>query len=170
MEGEMPKWEKTLWIIGGTLLSGIIMIQFIPIWEFVPKFDPRNPPVRHEIQWASPEADRLMRMVCYTCHSNETTYPIYAQIAPVSWIAAEHVNEGRAQLNFSEQPPQTINAEQLIAYIESDAMPPEAYRLTHPEANLTAAQKAALIAGIRATFEKYNGEFLNNPVGEIPLS
>jgi len=157
----MSKWEKTLWVIGGTLLSGIILIQFIPIWALVPRMDPRNPPVQREIQWASPEADRLMRMVCYTCHSNETQYPVYAQIAPVSWIAAGNVNAGRAQLNFSEQSPETINAERLIALIESDAMPPPAYRPTHPEANLTEAQKAALIEGIRATLGKYNGEFLN---------
>jgi hypothetical protein len=92
-----------------------------------------------------------MHTVCYTCHSNETQYPLYAQIAPVSWMAAEHVNEGRAHLNFSEQNVQDIDTDQLIAYIQSDAMPPAVYRLTHPEANLTAAQKAALIIGIRAT-------------------
>ena len=100
----MRRWEKGLWMVGGTLLGGFMLMQFIPIWEFVPTMDPRNPPVQYEIRWASDEADSIMRMVCYTCHSNETEYPIYAQIAPVSWIAAEHVNEGRQHLNFSEQP------------------------------------------------------------------
>lgn len=147
----MSKWEKALWLTGGTLLAGFILIQFIPIWDFVPSMDPRNPPVRHAIRWASPEAEAIMHTVCYTCHSNETEYPLYAKIAPVSWIAAEHVNAGRAHLNFSEQPLNNIDPDQLIAYIESGAMPPAAYRLTHPEANLTAAQKAALIDGIRAT-------------------
>lgn len=166
----MRKWEQALWIVGGTLLAGFMVIQFIPIWEFVPMMDPRNPPVRYEVQWASPEADHLMRMVCYTCHSNETRYPIYAQIAPVSWIAAEHVNEGRARLNFSEQPLDQINIGMLIAYIQSDAMPPGAYRLTHPEANLTEEQKAALIAGIRATIGKQNAEFLNDRPAQSPVS
>ena len=159
----MRRWEKGLWMIGGTLLGGFMLMQFIPIWEFVPTMDPRNPPVRYEIQWASDEADSIMRMVCYTCHSNETEYPIYAQIAPVSWIAAEHVNVGRQHLNFSEQPMDEISMGMLISYIQSDAMPPAAYRLTHPEANLSAAQKATLIDGIRATFNSQQSASLNFP-------
>jgi hypothetical protein len=90
----MYKWEKAAWIIGGLLLAGFMALQFIPIWEFVPSMNPNNPPVEHQIYWGSPEADQLMHMACYTCHSNETEYPIYARIAPVSWIAAQHVNEG----------------------------------------------------------------------------
>lgn len=159
----MRRWEKGLWIFGGTLLAVLMLIQFIPVWLFVPTMDPRNPPLQYEIQWASAEADSLMRMVCYTCHSNETQYPIYAQIAPVSWIAAQHVNQGRQRLNFSEQPMADISLGRLIDYIQSDAMPPPAYRLTHPEANLTEAQKAALIDGIRATFNRQQSVTLNRP-------
>jgi hypothetical protein len=147
----MYKWEKILWVGGGLLLSAFLAFQFVPIWEWIPAMDPRNPPVQVEIQWTPPEAAELMQTICYTCHSNETEYPIYTRIAPMSWIAAEHVNEGRGHLNFSEHPPDEINVEMLIAYIESDRMPPPAYRLTHPEANLTEAQKSVLIEGIRAT-------------------
>jgi hypothetical protein len=161
----MPRWEKALWLIGGTLLAGFMLIQFVPIWMVNPLLDPRNPPVQHNIQWASPEAATIMHTVCYTCHSNETEYPIYARIAPVSWIAAQHVNEGRAHLNFSEESPENLNVDLLISYIQSDAMPPAAYRLTHPEANLTAAQKAALIDGIRATLEHQSPEYLYNAAG-----
>ena len=71
---------------------------------------------------------------------------------PLSWFAATHVNEGRAHLNFSEQPLDQINPDVLIAMIRADAMPPQIYRLAHPEANLTQAQKESLIAGIQATF------------------
>ncbi len=150
----MYRWEKALWIVGGTVLAAFIALQFFPIWEFIPSMDPRNPPVKYEVQWASAEADEIMHTVCYTCHSNETEYPIYTRIAPVSWIASEHVTEGREHLNFSEQPLQDIHLGKLISYIQSDRMPPEAYRLVHPEANLTEQQKADLIAGIRATMEQ----------------
>ena len=159
----MRRWEKGLWMIGGTLLGGLMLMQFIPIWMIEPMMDPRNPPVQYEIEWASDEADSIMRMVCYTCHSNETEYPIYAQIAPVSWMAAEHVNQGRQHLNFSEQPMDEISMGRLIEYIQSDAMPPAAYRLMHPEANLTEAQKNALIDGIRATFNSQQSASLNFP-------
>jgi hypothetical protein len=159
----MRRWEKGLWMMGGTLLGGLMLMQFIPIWMIEPMMDPRNPPVQYEIEWASDEADSIMRMVCYTCHSNETRYPIYAQIAPVSWMAAEHVNQGRQQLNFSEQPMDEISMGRLIEYIQSDAMPPAEYRLTHPEANLSEAQKAVLIEGIRATFNSQQSAGLNRP-------
>src|SRR5690242_7978061 len=109
--------EKTLWIGGGLLIGGFILLQFIPIWVFFPAMNPHNPPVRREVHWASAAADEIMHNVCYTCHSNETTFPFYAQIAPVSWFAAEHVNEGRAHLNFSEQPLDAIDPDVLIAYI-----------------------------------------------------
>lgn len=147
----MRRLEKALWIVGGLALMGFIGLQFFPIWHFIPEMDPRNPPVRYEVDWA-PEAAHIMETTCYTCHSNETEFPVYMRIAPASWVAAQNVNDGRDHLNFSEEPLSAINPTLLIAMIRSDAMPPAAYRLTHPEANLTAEQKEALIAGIQATF------------------
>jgi hypothetical protein len=135
------------------LMIGFTIIQTFPIWQLEPSMDPRNPPVRYQVEWASPEADHIMEQVCYTCHSNETEYPIYMRIAPLSWIAAQHVNEGRAHLNFSEQSLDTVDPNVLVAMIQADVMPPQAYRLTHPEANLTDAQKERLIQSILATFK-----------------
>lgn len=150
----MGFWRKLRLLI--TLSTGIfavfIMLQTFPIWRFEPVMDPRNPPVRYEVQWSSAEADNLMHTICYTCHSNETEYPLYLRLAPASWIAAQHVNEGRARLNFSEQPLHTLNPDLLIAMIRADLMPPQLYRLAHPEANLTPAQKEVLIRSIRDTF------------------
>jgi hypothetical protein len=128
-------------------------MQVFPIWEFIPSMNPDNPPVRYVVQWASPETDKMMHEVCYVCHSNETQLPVYTRIAPISWIAAEHVNEGRARLNFSEQPLEEINPGLLIGFIQADRMPPEAYKLMHPEAHFTEEQKAILIQGIRDTFD-----------------
>ncbi len=157
----MSRLEKIIWVVGGAVLSGVIALQFFPIWHFVPSMDPRNPPVRYEVQW-SPQAASIMESTCYTCHSNETEYPIYMRIAPASWVAAQNVNEGRTHLNFSEQPLTAINPSLLIAMIRSDAMPPPAYRLTHPEANLTPEQKEALIAGIQATFSSTTAQADNS--------
>jgi hypothetical protein len=151
----MSRFEKIIWIFGTTLVGGFILLQLLPVWRVNPTLDPRNPPVRVHIDWKTPESARLMHGICYTCHSNETEYPIYMQLAPLSWIAAEHVNDGRAHLNFSEQKAEDINPNWLISVIQDDVMPPQAYRLTHPEANLTPQEKAALIEGIRATLGKH---------------
>jgi hypothetical protein len=141
--------EKFIWFIGSALLYLFIIVQFIPIGWFVPSMELVNQPIRHQIQWSSPEADDLMKNICYVCHSNETRLPIYAQIAPISWIAARNVNEARQHLNFSEVVPQNLDARLLVAYIQSNLMPPPAYRLMHPEANLSQQQKQILIDAIR---------------------
>jgi heme-binding protein len=39
---------------------------------------------------------------CDDCHSNKTNWRWYTYIAPVSWLTVGHVNDGRAELNFSE--------------------------------------------------------------------
>lgn len=152
----MNDWQKARALIQFStgLLIIFTVIQTFPIWQFNPILDPRNPPVRYRVEWASAEAEQIMRNVCYTCHSNETEYPIYMRIAPLSWIAAQHVNEGRAHLNFSEQSLDTIDPNVLVAMIRADVMPPPVYRLTHPEANLTGAQKERLIESILATFQQ----------------
>ena len=94
----------------------------------------------------------MMERACYMCHSNETRLPIYMQVAPLSWLAAQRVNDGRAHLNFSEQRASRISADELIEVIEDGRMPPPQYLLLHPEAQFSPAEKAQLIAGIRATF------------------
>jgi hypothetical protein len=47
----------------------------------------------------------LARHACYDCQGNETNWPWYANIAPASWLAQRHVNEGRRALNFSDWDP-----------------------------------------------------------------
>ena len=44
----------------------------------------------------------ILKKSCNDCHSSQTIWPWYTNIAPVSWIIASHVNEGRAELNFSD--------------------------------------------------------------------
>jgi hypothetical protein len=155
----MSKLEQLAWIFGGLLLLVFIELQFLPIWRLVPSMNPNNPPVEYQIEWQGAEGAKLMHEVCYVCHSNETVYPIYMRIAPMSWVAAQHVNEGREALNFSEQPPQFISAGMLVEHIESDEMPPALYRSVHPEANFTPEQKEALIATI---YDTLGGQHLHD--------
>ncbi len=64
------------------LLIGFIAIQFVD--RFVEKFQRSNPPVIASVVWDSPETEQLVRTACYDCHSNETVWPWYASVAPVS--------------------------------------------------------------------------------------
>src|SRR5262245_10918296 len=83
------------WIVssGLGLLVLVVVIQFIPV-------ETANPPVESDIP-TSPTVKAVLRSACYDSHSHETVWPWYSRIAPVSWLLAYDVKEGRAELNFS---------------------------------------------------------------------
>lgn len=143
----MLKYIKLI-MIGGTILFivigiGVIAIQFIPV-------DRTNPPVANEPVWNAPETRTLMEKACFDCHSNETKWPWYAQVAPISWYIARHVHQGRHKINYSEWNPNQKN--ESVKVILKGKMPPKSYLLMHPEARLTEAETEQLIAGLQASF------------------
>jgi len=74
-----------------------VLIQLIPFGR-----QHTNPPVVREPAWDSPQTRALAKRACFNCHSNETTWPWYSSVAPVSWLTQRDVNGGRSHLNFSE--------------------------------------------------------------------
>lgn len=100
--------------------------------------------------WDSPQTRALMERACFDCHSNETKWPWYAKIAPMSWIIAREGHEGRARLNYSNW--RTNEENESIETILQDRMPPRQYLLLHPEARLTDSEVETLVAGLKATF------------------
>jgi hypothetical protein len=143
--------RRTVLIILGVLVGIVIILQLIPWGNMIPLLAVSNPPVQTEIQWNSVTTEQLVRNTCYDCHSNETVWPWYSTIVPVSWLVAGDVNEGRQHLNFSTTTADQINPAELIEQIQSGEMPPKSYKARHPSANLTDAQNADLIAGIQAS-------------------
>ena len=136
-----------------TLLWGLvavvaftILIQFIP----VPGLG-KDPPVVAEPAWNSAATRALAVRACYDCHSNRTRWPWYSRIAPVSWVVAHHVSEGRAALNFSDPGASRFGADRAGRAVRDRAMPPFYYTWLHPEARLSASQRQALAAGLRAS-------------------
>ena len=108
-----------------------------------------NPPVTGEPAWDSAATRELMVKVCFDCHSNEVDYPWYSKVAPVSWAVARHVSSGRDAVNYSEWNRPQDEADETIETIEEGSMPPWYYGFTHR--GLSDAEKAQLIAGLRAT-------------------
>jgi Haem-binding domain len=114
-----------------------------------------NPSVSVEPKWESPQTRALVVAACYDCHSNKTRTPWYGKIAPVSWWLTNHVDDGRAAVNFSEwHRPQRAGARKLVESVRRGSMPPSYYTWfgLHSNAKLTSAQRAALIAGLTKTF------------------
>ena len=111
-----------------------------------------NPSVRVEPRWDSPAATRALAVrACYDCHSNETVWPWYSHVAPVSWLAQLDVEEGRRKLNFSEWDRPQKEAHESAETVRTGEMPPWFYLPIHPDARLTPAETQALIAGLEAT-------------------
>ena len=107
------------------------------------RIDRTNPPITQDIA-APPEVDGILRRACYDCHSNEVVWPWYSQVAPVSWLLARDVREGRAEVNFStwDAYDPAKKAKKLKESAEEAAegeMPPWFYVAVHRHAALTAA-------------------------------
>jgi hypothetical protein len=122
----------------------LVAIQLVPYGR-----DHTNPTGGQPISWNSPRTEELMRGACMDCHSNETEWPWYSNVAPVSWLVQRDVEEGRATLNLSTGEPEV---QEMIEAIQEGEMPPWQYKPTHPGARLSASEKRELIRGLQATF------------------
>jgi hypothetical protein len=120
--------------------------------QFV-QFERTNPPVSAEPAWDSPQTRDLAKRACFDCHSNQTTWPWYSKVAPVSWLVVHHVDEGREHLNFSAIDGKE-HVDEIVEEIREGKMPTSDYALLHPEARLAPAEKDALIAGLERTFAR----------------
>jgi len=129
------------------LAVGMLAIQLVPYGR-----DHTNPPVTGEPPWDSARTRELARVACFDCHSNETVWPWYSDVAPLSWRLQRHVDEGRAKLNFSEWGTGEQEVDEIVNSVRDGEMPPGDYLLLHPEARLSDADTQALIDGLSATF------------------
>ena len=138
------------WSLTGLLLL-LAAAQLVPYGR-----DHDNPPVAAEPAWDSPATRELARRACFDCHSNETQWPWYSNIAPLSWLIQRDVDEGRDELNWSEWGSDEEGDESAETVIDG-SMPPDSYPLLHPEARLSDQEIDALVAGLVATFGSDDG-------------
>ncbi|MCB8968651.1 MAG: heme-binding domain-containing protein [Ardenticatenaceae bacterium] len=125
---------------------GFVLIQLVPYGRAH-----ENPSVVQEPNWDSPETRALVERACFDCHSNETEWPWYSNIAPVSWLVQHDVEEGRSKLNFSTWGQGRNEADEAVEVVQEGEMPMPVFLIMHPEARLSAAEKDALIRGLAAT-------------------
>jgi len=130
--------------IGLGLLGVAVLVQVLPIGQ------PRtNPPVLRDAPWPNAQARNLAAGACYACHSNQTRWPAYSYVAPVKWLVTSDVKRGREALNFSEWG-QGEQEDEGADAVEDGSMPPLQYRLVHPEARLSPAERQTLIDALDA--------------------
>jgi len=135
-------------IIFWILIAIFLIIQFIPSGR--PEVKKDNPKDLLANNIVPDEIANMLKTSCYDCHSNETVYPWYAYVAPVSWLVSRDIRKGHEKLNFSEW--ENLNkikkAEHLDSMsdeLESEEMPLPIYLLMHSNAKLTPEQRQTLI-------------------------
>ena len=115
----------------------VVGIQFIPV-------DRSNPPVTGKID-APSNVLSILKASCFDCHSNETEWPWYSYVAPVSFLVSADVEDGRKRVNFSEwdkydDEKRAKKLDAIIEEVEEGEMPLSKYTLMHPDAKMDQAK------------------------------
>lgn len=143
-------WIKRFLVLA---LIALVVIQFIPVdrnesgYETLDAFIAETKP--------SAEVQEILKASCYDCHSDQTIYPWYADVAPVNFWLASHIKDGKRHLNFSDWSQWNAKRkdhklDETIEMIEEGEMPLVSYTLMHGDADLTADQKELLINWAKA--------------------
>lgn len=101
------------------------------------------------------DVEAILKSSCYDCHSNNTVYPWYAEVQPVAWWLADHVKEGKKELNFSEFASYRIGRqyrklEEVNKQVKEGEMPLESYLWIHKNSKLSDEQKLTLANWVTA--------------------
>ena len=140
------KWWK--WVLG------VLAVVFVAV-QFV-RPSRTNPPVdaSRTIDAAThvpADVHAILERSCFDCHSSETVWPWYSNVAPASWLLVDDVNDGRKELNFSEwgnykARRKERKLKEICEQLESGEMPLKVYLPLHPRAKLSDADRTRLCA------------------------
>lgn len=108
-----------------------------------------NPPATGKEMKISPEVEPILKRACFDCHSNNTVWPWYSNIMPVKMLLANHVNDGRKRLNFSEWENYPLNKKtdklmEICEQVDEKKMPLDQYLYLHSNAKLSGEDMKAI--------------------------
>lgn len=143
--------RKVGWVAIAVAVGGI-GLQFVPL-----EYPPDNPPAEATISGPAPVVE-LLRRSCFDCHSNETRWPFYAYVAPLSWGVTGDVAGARSRMNFSEWEGLRAGfkrrfSRKIVERVENREMPLPRYLWLHWNARVTDQELEVL----RAWRDELNG-------------
>lgn len=159
--------RSIVWRVTALLAALVVLMQLVPFGR-----DHTNPPVVQEPAWDSDRTRQLFFRACADCHSNETVWPWYSIIAPVSWLVQRDVNEGRSKFNISMWGHQKKNeGDEAAEMLEDGEMPLPPYVMMHEEARLSPTEQSELIQGLKKTFgERRKKQSLQRLSMTVPIA
>jgi hypothetical protein len=138
--------------LGIAVVLFLIVAQFVPVDRTNPAVDVSKTIYASGIVPAGPQS--ILQRSCANCHSNETIWPWYSHVAPVSWLVASDVHGARHKMNLSEWAAYTDHQKQdkldgICEMVSSDDMPPSDYTLIHRTAVLTQQDRDTLCQWVK---------------------
>ena len=145
------------------LFIAAVVIQFFP----PDKNQNANATSYNNIRRTMPVPDSveaIFQKSCYDCHSNNTDYPWYAEVQPISWWINHHVNEGKEEVNFDEFAAYSVRRrhrklEEIIDQVKKDEMPLGSYTLIHNNTKLSSSEKQVITAWADAAMQKMKAQY-----------
>ena len=133
--------------IAVALIAGALAIQLARPARTNPPTDPAR--TMKAIAHVTPEANAVLERACRDCHSNDTRWPWYSNVAPISWFVIDHVNHGRRHFNYSDwaesdRDQVTRVLKNMCAMTRKGEMPIASYLWLHPDARMTDRDIVAL--------------------------
>lgn len=112
------------------------------------------------------QVHKILKTACFDCHSNSTRYPWYSSITPLNYWLADHVNEGKSELNFSEWTTYSIKRKEhkmkeVWEEVEKGNMPLDSYTWTHADARLSNEEVAQVIEWAKSIQNNYLTQLAN---------
>jgi hypothetical protein len=144
--GMNRKWRVLRWVLVAVACL-FVLAQFSRPARTNPVID-QSLVLESRLQ-VSPQVSAIIDRSCSDCHSNKTRWPWYSNVAPVSWLVVDDVNEGRRNLNFSEWGRYTKRDtealfKQICQEVKAGAMPLSSYTPMHPGSKLSDEDKRIL--------------------------
>lgn len=128
-------------VIKKIFFAGIILLLFLQFFQPVRNIDKGQAPPSDFMQVYNPtiSIQRTLLNSCYDCHSNNTSYPFYSYVQPISYFLEKHINKGKQELNFNEWGNYSNRKKRnklsaIREQIENNRMPLPSYTMIHKNA------------------------------------
>lgn len=145
------------------LLALLVLAQFIHPEKNVSNDDTHHLSTKYPLP---ADVEAVLKPACYQCHSNHTDYPWYANVQPVAWWLANHVNEGKRELNFSNFTTRKIAVQnkkfkEIAEQVEEGEMPLASFTYfgLHPEAKMTDGQRKLVVDWAKAQMDSLKSHY-----------
>jgi hypothetical protein len=136
-------------------IGALILVVLLLVLQLVPYGrDHTSPTATKQVELATAQQRELFRTACQDCHSYNTDWLWYSNVAPVSWLIQSDVDGGREHFNLSTWDRPQPELSDVVDQIENGEMPPLKYWISpyHWNARLSDTEKRQLIAGFRALY------------------